>query len=261
MVKRKRINFLLLFLSVLMYSCASSNIAVNSIIGKFVNYEDPPSEISFTIDSFKFKLIEDENNHLPLYKCCNTISYGIWSIVEKESFLEFSSSNFLDSSFLETKTIEKSIDKNDFLTFEIDCSIVDHQERYNEKTGDLIYSVFISSNNVKFDRKVNEMHFYENNFSIPLPDKTEIKSFSIQIIPRHRIKLRDLNVDYISTINYSLLSKNSNYFHIHIPNLSYLFLSAERLKREYIKIENTGKLFWRGKEFRKISTSKNIPRK
>jgi len=235
----------------LLNSCIShkSILSKGEIEGVYFQKDLKGIELHLKKDSFV--LLDAHNQeHLPTFKCCDTITYGKWSIDKKHPLLVFSTpenlgnaSDLYEFYYVDMNVEEKIEPSNSFITFVIDNPIEEHYKKYDEKGRELFYTVRIDTGTDITDKKtdLNPIKIRKTN--------RMISQFEIIINPKHNIPIRDISAREIYTLPYEIKNPKSNLFKISIPELTYGFLSYKRLKDDYVKIISKNRLLWDGKEY------------
>ncbi|WP_431213960.1 hypothetical protein ACQ86N_03460 [Puia sp. P3] len=107
------------------------------------------------------------------------------------------------------------------MKFIINNPIEQQFHRYNSEGGDLIYTLSVDG----------------------------ITSISLTIQPQCSVFVKNLVVREMNTDSYTVKDKEANVFEITLPQLSYGFISCQRLEGVYTKILDKDRVVWKGKEF------------
>ncbi len=232
-------NFCFAFLTVItFYSCSINN----NIDRSYVNFEN---NFEINLKSNTFLIIDKSNPNNISYKCCDTISYGFWEKVDKGNFFEFNSPESYNTNHIDMEIIESKKDDLDSVYLNIDSPISENKKRYNQKESDLFYLIEVSSNDVNFDVKLAQKKWESNKIKFLKPKNIILKSISILIIPKTNINLRKISAEILYTIPHYLKDNNSNNFDVRLPTLTYKYLTLERLKKYYVKVNKNG-IIWYG---------------
>lgn len=246
MIINKKIGLNLLLSTVFLFvvnSCATYNLTVREMYGEYVQKENETIRLELNESSFVLKDV-DKQEHLPTFKCCDTIAYGKWTIDKKASLIEINSPETLNSSYVDVNVVEEQEPSLDSISFVINNPIEKHYKKFGEKYREVFYSITLTTH---------------DDFLIDTSDKNPLwvkkvnglNEFEITIYPKHDIPIRQISIREVYTIPYQIKNPNANVFIVDIPQLDYGYLSYRRLNRDYIKIINKNKLFWDGNEYLK----------
>lgn len=240
---QKTINILLVIvLSFLLVSCATSKLNFESLQGTYVKSENKRIELNLKGKSFTIK-DNFEPTHLAIqeYKCCDTIAYGDWHIVDNQSFISLTTPEELNTFYLNVDVSEKTTDSKD-ITFIINNPI---EKGYKKKDSikELLYSINITRLDGEIINKTS------TDKVITVSGINEINMFEIVIYPKCNIPLRNLATKELYTIPYNVEDYKSNTFNVDIPDLTYKYLTLKRMKGDYIRVKSNNKLIWNGKEY------------
>lgn len=242
-MRKKLLDLRVIILSTIFLIIQSCSSTYRSKDLEGVYKQDESKNIEFHLQGNKFALLDvNKNEHQPLYKCCDTIAYGIWK-TEGDGFVSLSSpedlGEFVDLRVEESK---KDLPKNN-VVFVIDNPIESHYQKFEEDYRELSYNINISTGIDFIERKA------ESN-TVETKIEGDITEFEITILVKSDIPLRE-SLREVYTLPYKVKNPKSNYFRVSIPELTYGFLSYKRLKDDYVKIISENKLLWDGKEYSK----------
>lgn len=243
-LKRNKVNsfynFCFYFVVLItMYSCSTH---YNTGDISYVNFEN---NVEITLRANTFLIIDRSNpNNLP-YKCCDTISYGFWKKFEKGNFLEFNSPESYNTNHIDMIITESKKNDLDSVYFNIDSPISENQQKYSQHDSDLFYIIELNTNDVNFDVRLAQKKWESNRIKFFKPQNIIIKSISVIIIPKTDIYLRKISAEITYAIPYNLKDNSSNNFDVSLPTLTYQYLTLERLKKYYVKVNNNG-IIWNG---------------
>lgn len=240
---RKKILLLNMFIISSCYSFQKKE----TILGVYV--EEKLKSEKIILNKNSYLLLNKENTHHPEYICCDTLSKGSFTQINKD-FLELSS--FMkkeDVDMLVFSLKESIVENSDSIVFNFKNPI----ENYPNVTGQLVYQITISTPNDVFileSKKPNLRHKYIEN----------IEEIAIVIFPRTNILTQNIGLREITLfpLVYKLKNLKSNYFEIDIPDLTFEYVNYERINKEYLRIMKNGSLMWRGKVFSKINERGNV---
>lgn len=233
-----------LLASVCMYSCATAQVSPKDINGVYVQKENKNIFIEFKGDKFAF--VEDQSKYeMPLYQC-DTITYGDWKL--DRDLLYVSSPEFLSTFFVNAQVKEKSIDHGDTLYFTIDNPIEGHFRKYKSKSRSIYYKISIEGTG-SLD-EIFWKDFDTNRIKIYRPKGAILEKFEIKIYPKVNFGGRAL-IREVSSLEYEIKDKSSNFFEVTIPELDYGYLSYVRLNRDIIRVMSKNELEWDGHTYLK----------
>ncbi len=232
------------FLVSLEFACAQ-------VKGTYINTAEPNKEIFFDHGTFVFRY----NNYqtaLPLYYCNDTIAYGYWSKVKNQKLLELSSedSQFSLRSDIEVK--ERKNDKTQIFSFIVKSPIEVDQERFNKDVRIVEYGIELRSNCIEYQGSLINQRFPSNEFSILVPTDCSINSFLIYVYPTDFLKgWQEQYPRVIQSFLYKIKYEGSNVFEVDLPDLTYCYVNAMRLKQDYVFLESEELLKWNGQLYKK----------
>jgi hypothetical protein len=234
--------FLISIMLVTLNSCVSHKYFTNQELeGTYIQKDDKGIELQIGKTSFVL-MNTYKQEHLPPFKCCDTIAYGGWKRDKKESFLELNSPENLNTFYVGINVQEENILSNNMITFIIDNPIEKHYKKYNEKYRELFYDITITTDD-------DLIYKTSDKNPIKIEKKRKILEFEITIYPKYNIPIRNISAREVYTIPYQVKNPNANVFKIDVPQLDYGYLSYKRLNNDYVKIINKKKLLWDGKEY------------
>jgi hypothetical protein len=221
-------------------------------IGGVFNFSGDTA-IKLIINSNKFAYINPIKRGDLATPCCDTITYGDISY-DSSGFLILKSDPSLNSVFIGMEVIEGKKEGSDSIFFNIHNPIEQDYHKFNSKGGDLIYSLLVDP----YSRSPN--YFKENNQPFEgryvrfyNPAKLGLEDFTISITPKNSIYVKNLAVRELSTLTYKVKSKTSNVFEIYMPQLTYGFISYERINGDYAKFVDQNTIIWKGRRFIKMN--------
>lgn len=227
--------------SVLAYSCATAQVSRKDIDGVYVQKENKNTYIQFKGNRFAF--VEDQSKYeMPLYQC-DTITYGEWKL--DRDLLYVSSEEFLSTFFVNAQVNEKSTAQGDTLYFTIDNPIEAHYRKYKSRSRSIYYKISIDGVNTGALDQIFLKDFDTNRIKIYRPKGAILDKFEIKIYPKSNFGGRTL-IREVSTLEYTVKDKSSNFFEINIPELDYGYLSYVRLNKDIIRVINKNELEWDG---------------
>jgi len=234
---------LLLFAFTILFSCAPKSFFSEDIKleGTFVQKDAKWIQLLFTDDNFIFI-----NNIEPIRMtseiCCDTISYGKWKMDSRGLIILNTPQKFENDFFMSMQVSEFRKYSQDSLYFIINNPIEEFYKKNDWKERNIVYKISPNSSNIRYT---------SNKISIPKVNGLELKDFTISVLvdPEITYRLSNLSVVKIDSEFYELRSSTANVFEVYIPDVSFEFLSLKRLKDDYVKIINSNKLLWDGKEY------------
>lgn len=183
------------------------------------------------------------SKHSTFFKCCDTISKGVWQI-ENDNFISLTSS-IEPLNFLSMKVDESFRNDSEGLTFLISNPIENHYTRHNEKYRELSYEIYLDGENNSVIQDIDDNY-------LKVTELKDLKRINIIVSVKCDIPLKHLAFDYIFILPYEIKNTNANIFKITIPELSYEFLGKKRLNRDYLKLsKNRKSLIWDGLKYTK----------
>jgi hypothetical protein len=226
-------------------SCASAQFSSKDIQGVYVQKENTNIYLEFKGDAFAF--VEDQKKYeMPLYQC-DTITYGNWKL--DRNLIYVSSPRFLSTFFVNAQVKEKSAAHGDTLYFTIDNPVERHCRENKYKTCDVSYNVAIYLTDSDILDNIFKEGYYSNFIKIPKPKGAMPDKFEVHIYPKAnfgRTLIRE-----VSTLEYKIKDKSSNFFEINIPELDYGYLSYVRLNKDIIRVMSKNELEWDGHTYSK----------
>src|SRR5699024_7761262 len=234
---------LLLFAFTILFSCAPKSFFSEDIKleGTFVQKDAKWIQLLFTDDNFIFI-----NNIEPIRMtseiCCDTISYGKWKMDSRGLIILNTPQKFENDFFMSMQVSEFRKYSQDSLYFIINNPIEEFYKKNDWKERNIVYKISPNSSNIRYT---------SNKISIPKVNGLELKDFTISVLvdPEITYRLSNLSVVKIDSEFYELRSSTANVFEVYIPDVSFEFLSLKMLKDDYVKIINSNKLLWDGKEY------------
>lgn len=215
----------------------------NKFDGIYVNEKNKNIQLILK-DGYFLHIIKESRKDLALFKCCDTLSFGKIEYLNKDSLLAFTSSNEINSEFIDYNVQEYFEDNQDSIKFIFTNPIENHYKNFNESYRELYYSVEIL--NGDFQTSISDKN------PVSIISKNEIKEFQIKIFPKYDIPLNHIEVREVKLKPYKVINNKANVFEINISKLDYGYLSFKRLNQDYVKVVNKRKLIWDGNLFLKI---------
>ena len=218
-------------------SCITPKPVTWGLAGIYFQQENLGVRLIF--DKNKFLYVDTyEDKHAPAYACCDTISYGYWELDGPEFLKLYSAPELF--SFLDMKMIvrESHID-SDSVYFEIANPL---EREYDRNDRPVEYSIFAPSIGVEalyYPRKYDSGHIV-----LPNPENEEVRTFRIIVSPTCQFDGRNMGIREAMTVQYEVRDPSSNFFKIEIPDLTYVFMTCERLNGDYVKIVDRNRLIW-----------------
>jgi len=240
----------LTILSALIYvflfnSCAvTSKLTENDMIGTYIQKSNHFVELQLKEDSFVLIDHSSEYAEMPVYDCCDTITYGKWKKDKHLPLLVMSNGNYLydDTYALSDTIVKESIIPGDSIVFRITSPLEDYYKRTSRKEKDITYQIDAFS-----PVGTNEIISKKSTDNFIKLNAKKIVDFDLSIIINNNIiRLKHLEVRSLLLLGYKIKNPKANLFEINIPQLNYNFLSYKRLKDDYIRIINKNKLLWDG---------------
>jgi hypothetical protein len=231
----------------LVAGCASQKSLYKGIEGTFVSKKD--TTVKLVINNGNFYLTDSRRNDHLATLCCDTITFGnVHS--DGNGILIFNSDPSLNPIFIDMDVVEHQNANQDSIIFHIKNPIEKEYRKYNDKGGDLIYTLLVqpSASSIDYFRENNQT-FEDNVIRYFNPDRLSISSIKVTIVPKQSIPVKDISVREIHTLEYKAKNRESNNFEINIPQLSYGFIGYKRLRDDYAKIVNQNTIAWDGTEF------------
>lgn len=248
-------------LSLLIISCSSANLYEEEAMqGVFVQKGYEGIQLRLNKNSFLF-IDTNEQEHLPPYDCCDTLSYGKWKMDERgfltlsshENLGAFKISNSVPSIIFEMYVSETVDFSKDSLYFLINNPIEKFYKKNNRITRDIKYSLVIHSNNNDLNDSVLYKKYSTNEIVIAKSKNLKLSTFDLTVFIDCEIDVKNLTTRKIKIYPYhEVKNPKANVFKIDIPELSFGFLSYKRMNGDYIKIINKNKLLWDGKEYNRL---------
>lgn len=241
METRKRI-FFLVATTLILNSCATQKFLPKEIQGVFVQKNDKRIQLQLNNQTF---ILRDnfEPSHLAVksYKCCDTIAYGKWTL--DDGFLSFSTPEELATFYLTANVIEEYDRNNDSTTFIITNPIEKFRKKNQVMLNELNYNIVVTT---KDGNTVNKS--LDSNI-ITLYNIKDVNTIEIEIYPKYNIDIREISARVVYIFPYKVVNTNANIYKIDIPELSYSYLTYERLNKDYVKIIDKNTLLWNGNEY------------
>lgn len=238
-----KLYFKTLILVLLISSCATRNNTPSAEEIKGVFYQENFRNNKLIFNKGKFYFINSSSKYTKTSKCCDTISFGSWEKASKD-FLALSSPEEYDTFFLNI-VVKEEVKESSNTVFQINNPIEKHREKFQEKFQELNYSLLINTAGGDSHYKKIDSNIIEFN------NVGDITSFELVIEPKGVIKLNNIYAKEITAFPfpYKVISKNSNFFEINIPELTYQYVALKRLNKDFIQVLNNETLFWDGKKY------------
>jgi len=234
-----------------MYSCASSKHTLSELGGDYLEEGSFNTILSLSKDRYVFSKAFGQADVSP-FICCDTMSTGTWQKTKDLKYLVLTSDFQTAYPLVTMEVIEEKSGHTDSLYFEVDNPIEQFQIGKTGKRYDhLFYRLEVSSNNPEFDTQTSLLKFNTNRFAMAKPQGLAMKSFSIIAVPKHDMKVRNLEIREAYTQEYSVDSKDTRRFKVSIPTLDYGLISQLRLRQDFVQIVNSKVLVWDGKFYQK----------
>lgn len=228
-------------------SCATAQFSSKDIQGIYVQKENSNIYLEFKGDAFAF--VENQKKYeMPLYQC-DTITYGNWKL--DHNLIYVTSAEFLNTFFVNAQVKEKNTAQVDTLYFTIDNPVEQHYRKYkyNSKSREIYYKISSDGVNTGFLDEIFAKDFDTNQIKVLKPKGAILDKFEIRIYPKAnfgRTLIRE-----VSTLEYKIKDKSSNFFEINIPDLDYGYLSYVRLNKDLIRVMSKNELEWDGHTYSK----------
>lgn len=233
----------ILIISLIFVSCSNKY----NLIGKYLS-EDGTEELILDKNNYIYKNID--NITFP-FKCCDTISYGTWTKIMKNNFIELNSAEAYNNNLaLLIEVNEQNIDSLKTTTFNINNKIEEHYIKHNEKYREILYVIHLNSSDSNLNHVISSKAWNTNKIEFEIPTNVFINSFSIEIILKNDISLSNKSVEELITFDYKVKKLASNNFSINIKELNYQYLSFERYVNDFAMIHKN-EILWNGKKFSK----------
>ncbi len=238
-------------LAILLLSFSFGTLMAQDIEGAYVHDEMDNIKLYLSEDLFLF-MDTNENSHLSLYHCSDTLAFGYWERDENvSSFIKLYTNPMQLASLVNMKVDEQVLESTDSTYLLIRNPIEEVHDKYNkgnEKARVLYYTISIETNKSKIDYQVNLARFYTNTIVLGLPADVRVKNFEITAHPVSCSMgwRSNMSPNYISTMRYEVLNSKSNQFTINIPELTACYLSTLRLNGDFVKVLSNTQLEWDG---------------
>jgi len=233
----------LIVISFLFNSCATtSKLTENDLIGIYVQKDHHLIELQLKKDSFVLIDHSSEYAEMPIFDCCDTITYGKWKKDKHLPLLIMSNGNYLiyDSDFpLSSTIVKEKIIPGDSIVFRITSPLEDYYKREHRNAKGLTYQIDAISS--RYESIITK----KTTDNLIILNTRKIIFFDLVVIPNEDINLRHLEVRHL-VLFYDVKNTKANMFEINIPQLNHDFLSYKRLKDDYVRIINKNKLLWDG---------------
>ncbi len=236
----------------ILLSCFIANMFCLAQTSKRINglfYWENDTSVKLIIKNGKFAYIDSRKiGHLAT-PCCDTLAYG-YITFENNEYLKLEGDSSLNPMFISMNVVERKIKDSDSVFFSIQNPIEKEYEKFNSKGSDLIYKLLVEADSKSIDYfKENNQPFENGNIQFYNPEKRSIDNFSITIEPKNSIYVKNLSVRELNTLTYYVKNKESNFFEINMPQLSYGFISYKRIHGEFAKFKNGDEIIWDNKKF------------
>ncbi len=241
----KKLKYLL-FISLMNLCCKS--IEDKYLFGNYLQDNDKNTVMIFTKNDFVIKE-RQKQLHMPVFSCCDTITYGVWSFLNKPKLIKIDNQSSLNS-LVNLQVVEKNSSTKDSIYIYINNPIEDYYKKYRIDLRDICYYIELDSGDSRFDLSV--AHIYENNFiKLSNPNKYKIKSIQVFIYPKNNFVGRNIGERLFMTPIYNIKNIESNAIDINIPNLTYQYMTYIRLKEDFIRVIDRRHLEWNGDTYTK----------
>ena len=144
--KFSKLTILSTFIYVFLFnSCAvTSKLSENDMIGTYIQKSNHFVELQLKEDSFVLIDHSSEYAEMPVYDCCDTISYGKWKKDKHLPLLVMSNGNYLydDTYALSDTIVKESIIPGDSIVFRITSPLEDYYKRTSRKEKGITYKIF-----------------------------------------------------------------------------------------------------------------------
>lgn len=249
--KMKNSLFIFLYSFILLLGCKSVTTTGLQLDGLYRSKEESQF-LEIKKDSLFLKH-DPTNDHMAIYDCCNTITFGTWEFVKDRQLLMVTSPEDMNPYHpLPLRVTEKaSQNDNSKLKIIISNSIEQYQNSKNIKDRFISYDLGINGSPQDFVIAASTTRFDDNTLTVDLPDDAKIYELEITIKLTDNFYGRSVGQNYLFTETYSPKNPNANVFEIDIPTLNFQRFTHRRLNEDYILIVNSRHLRWDGIDYLK----------
>lgn len=235
----------------LITSCSASRFVSKDFQGIYVQEQDSNFRLAFNGDSFSY-VDRYNGSDLALYSCCDSITYGNWSLDNTRHLLYLNTPEYLNSSFVGIHVKEKIIqNEGDTLCFVLNSPLEQYFKKYGGRNRDFYYKVTLYSSSCGLLANYSLNQFETNVIKIPKPLGTLVDKFSISVYPKGDFGGRNIGTREVTTFEYKIENNESNYFDVDIPYLSLGYLVYRRLYKDVVIIVNKDLLEWDNQLYKK----------
>ena len=214
--------------------------------GIFWNKEDN-TQLDLRVDhSFVYENLPNSGD-LDLYTCCDTITYGTWKLREN-NLLEFSTPESLNIPITRMEVKEHS-GATDSLEIMINSPLEDFYEYPPGNERDVVYRIIWYTNSTSFELAQVNKQYAQRHIKISIPQDVTVTGFGIEIIPASSFGGQQVGYRSWVTPAYQILEQASSTFVVELPDLSYNYLTYQRLEGDFIYVKSEQVLLWDGKEY------------
>lgn len=222
------------------------------ISGVYRDQDDGTQELVFDKENFLFRYSDGYNSSL--FYCTDSLAWGTWNLSPNSSVLELNGDNYRVNSILESKVVERTNSDVRVFTLIIRNPIETHQNFINTDSRAISYGLKINSDCSRLSELEFRDRFNSSRILVDIPVGCTIKSFTITVYPTEVYVgwSDEYPPSMASTYSYELKSLHSNEVEVEMPNLTYCYVSAMRLKQDYVLILSKSNLRWNGKSYKKV---------
>jgi hypothetical protein len=247
-MNKNKIEILFLLFVFALNSCSLTK---NDILGVYYNKEYRDSYLQFDKNGFYF--IQKHPEDLSVYLCCDTMAVGNWTIsgpiIELNSYVDYKGSPFNEFyGYLPMNIKEGNNDNVDSTYFYINNPI---ENNYEAQLGHNLLNYEISFDGTGGKYLITDK-FNSNVIKLKKEMLSSFNKFSISIYPTGWFTKRANSIGYVITNEYEIKEKNTNVFHIDVPQLTFNFIAYMRFKGELIKVLNKNEIEWHGFQYIKV---------